>query len=94
MFNNNIKKQNKNKILSLILIIFCSFSTVAQFGEGWKAGDTVDVIIVNNPGSPNNSSDPVGTPIDDNILALLVLGLGLGVFKIHTKKDKIIYKVE
>jgi hypothetical protein len=94
MFNNNIKKQNKNKILSLILIIFCSVFTFAQFEEGWKAANTTDVIIANNPGSPNNSSDPVGTPIDDNILALLVLGLGLGVFKIHTKKDKIIHKVE
>jgi hypothetical protein len=89
--------KNKKIILSLILIVFYSLSTFAQPQP--IENEPIDwTPPPDNPGSPNNSSDPVGTPvgtpIDDNILALLVLGLGLGVFKIHTKKDKIIHKVE
>jgi hypothetical protein len=94
MFNIKIKKQNKKIILSLILIVFYSLSTFAQTNQGWKPGDTVDSTPTDtNPGSPSDTDDPVGTPIDDNILALLVLGVGFGIYKIQTKKDKIIYDV-
>jgi hypothetical protein len=86
MFNN----KNKKIILSLILIVFYSLSTFAQDPVAWEpitpTNDT-------NPGSPSDTGDPVGTPIDDNILALLILGVGFGIYKIQTKKDKIIYEV-
>jgi hypothetical protein len=101
--------KNKKIILSFILIVFYSLSTFAQFDQGWKADSTVDAnpndtnpgnpieiadAIYTNPGSPSDTADPVATPIDDNLLALLVLGLGLGVFIIQSKKDKITHKIE
>jgi hypothetical protein len=101
--------KNKKIILSFILIVFYSLSTFAQFDQGWKADCTVDAnpydsnpgnpsytadAIDTNPGSPSETDETVATPIDDNLLALLVLGLGLGVFIIQSKKDKITHKIE
>jgi hypothetical protein len=90
MFNN----KNKKIIVSLILIVFYSLSTFAQSNQGWKPGDTVDSTPTDtNPGSPSDTGDPAPTPIDSNILVLLVLGVGFGIYKIQTKKDKIICEV-
>lgn len=88
-------KNNWRTIIYSILFIFCTLSTFAQEGVpsepiGWTPTDPDGTPI--DEGDEENAdtipNEPIVAPIDNHIWLLLVSGLSLGVFIVHTQNKK------
>jgi hypothetical protein len=75
-----------NKIC-LLGLLFISTYVLGNDNDGWslnKQSATDDVRAYPTPASPDEideSDDPIDAPINKEIMVLLFLGLGLGLYK-------------
>lgn len=81
-----------NKIC-LLGLLFISTYVLGNDNDGWSlnkqsATDDVNAFTTSpdeggepNPSPPDESYDPIDAPIDKEIIVLLFLGLGLGLYK-------------
>lgn len=82
------QRNNKKNLLLLIFLVTISPPTAfAQFSNRNRdssESNYADASYVNPEGAPDGV-DPVETPIDASLWILVLMGLGLGVFKMQSK---------